>query len=115
MDFQTAFNVVASIAGVLALFVLNMAFSRITEAKHAGIAAAEQAKSAAAVAVATAQARAEEALSTAERSRQELHDHKLHVAENYISVKRFEGFETAIFKKLDAIENKLDGKADKTA
>lgn len=38
---------------------------------------------------------------------------KLHVAENYTSLKRFEGFETALFKKLDTIEEKLDHKADK--
>lgn len=38
---------------------------------------------------------------------------KLHVAENYTSLKRFEGFETALFKKLDQIEDKLDSKVDK--
>lgn len=40
-------------------------------------------------------------------------DYKLHVAENYTSLKRFEGFEDALFKKLDKIEEKLDGKQDK--
>lgn len=38
---------------------------------------------------------------------------KLHVAENYTSLKRFEGFENALFKKLDSIEEKLDHKVDK--
>lgn len=42
-------------------------------------------------------------------------DYKLHVAENYTSLKRFEGFEDALFKKLDKIEEKLDGKQDKVA
>ena len=42
-----------------------------------------------------------------------INQHRLHVAESYTSLKRFEGFETALFKKLDSIEDKLDGKVDK--
>lgn len=102
MDFQFAFNVVASIAGVLALFVLNMAFARIAEAKKAGTDAA-----------AAANARAAEAEDRAAEALQVLNAFKLYVAENYTSLKRFEGFEVALFKKLDSIEQKLDGKADK--
>lgn len=49
----------------------------------------------------------------ASESKDALSDYKLHVANSYVSLERFQGFEEAIFKKLDRIEIKLDDKADK--
>ena len=49
----------------------------------------------------------------ATKAAMDLQAYKTIVAENYISVRRFEGFEDALFKKLDAIWDKLDDKADK--
>ena len=42
-----------------------------------------------------------------------LQDHRLHVAENYVCLKRFEGFESAIFERLDKIAARMDEKADR--
>ena len=57
--------------------------------------------------------RMQETHGLAVRGLDELNRHKLHIAENYVSTKRFEGFEAALFKKLDVIEDKLDRKVDK--
>lgn len=57
--------------------------------------------------------RADEGHALAVRALDKLNEHKTHVAETYTSLQRFEGFESALFKKLDSIESKLDGKADK--
>lgn len=74
----------------------------VGDAKAAAEKAADEAKSA-----------ADAAHTIAVQALDELAKYRLHVAENYTSLKRFEGFEAALFKKLDAIEGKLDGKADK--
>lgn len=62
---------------------------------------------------ANAHKKADDAHARADHAVDQLHQIKLHVAENYVSLKRFESFEKAIFDKLDAISDKIDKKADK--
>lgn len=62
---------------------------------------------------ANAHKKADDAHARADHAIEQLHQNKLHVAENYVSLKRFESFEGAIFDKLDAIADKIDKKADK--
>jgi len=52
-------------------------------------------------------------ISKLDNAHKRISDHELHVAENYIHIKNFEKMETRIFQKLDRIEEKIDGKADK--
>lgn len=61
-----------------------------------------------------------EALAIAKESKEigidaleKLNAHKLHVAQDYISLAAFEKFETRLFGELETIKNKLDQKADK--
>ena len=103
MDFQTAFNLAVLLVGVLGSFGARQVMERIKEAKAAGTDAG-----------AAATKRAEAAHELAVEAHEALHAHRLHIAEYYVSVKRFEGFEAALFKKLDSIEEKLDRKADKS-
>lgn len=84
MDFQTGINLLFGLCSAVIVPATTMLLARIKGAE----AVAAQAKS-------------------------DLQDYKTHVAENFTSLRRFEGFEVALFKKLDAIEDKLDGKADK--
>ena len=42
-----------------------------------------------------------------------LNQHKLHVAQDYISLAAFEKFETRLFNDIEIIKTKLDAKADK--
>lgn len=43
----------------------------------------------------------------------DIHDLRMKIAENYVTNHRIEQLETALFAKLDRIEDKLDGKVDK--
>lgn len=60
-----------------------------------------------------AEEKAKEAKELAVSALDKLNLHKLHVAEQYVHAERFTAFESAIFRKLDTIEAKLDGKQDK--
>lgn len=95
-----------AILNVIFIPILKVMWDRIKEAKEEGIAQA-------AFAIKEVTAISDEAKALAIDALDKLHAHKLHIAENYISVKRFEGFEATLFKKLDSIESKLDGKQDK--
>lgn len=43
----------------------------------------------------------------------DLTDLRMRLAENYVTNHRLEQFQTALFAKLDRIEDKIDGKVDK--
>lgn len=47
------------------------------------------------------------------RALEKLNEHKLHVAQDYISLAMFEKFEERLFDELETIKGKLDRKADK--
>lgn len=106
MDGQQLFNIAVSVCGVAGIPLLTFFWNRIKEAKEEGMRQA-------AIAIAEVQKIADEGKKLAIEAKKDLGELKVHIAENYISVKRFEGFETALFKKLDSIEGKLDKKADK--
>lgn len=113
MDTPATLAVVVGIFQIALIPILKVMWDRIKEAKQEGIAQA-------AIAI-------KEVTSTAEESKrlaieaQVMHNTlRVHLAENYTSLKRLEQLETALFKKLDAIESKqddlrkqIDGKADK--
>ena len=84
MDFQTLFNAGLGVVSVVVLPTLSMLFSRIKNAED-----------------------------VASKAKSDLQEYKTKVAEDYVSVKRFEGFEERLFGELKAIKDKLDDKADK--
>lgn len=84
MDVQTALNMIFGAVATVVMPAITMLLNRIKEAAE-----------------------------IANKAKSDLQDYRTYVAENFTSLRRFEGFETALFKKLDAIEDKLDGKADK--
>lgn len=55
VSFQTIFNIVLAICGTLGIFILNMIFARIVEARAAGVAEAQKAALAAELAKAFAE------------------------------------------------------------
>lgn len=57
--------------------------------------------------------RTEEAHMLAVRALDSLNTHRIHVAESFVSAKRYEAFEGKIMDSLERIEAKLDRKVDK--
>lgn len=104
---QVVFNSIVGLGGFFALFVLNTIMGKIDAAKEAG-------KNAASEVEARVKPVADEAKMLSVKALDKLNVHERHVAEHYISVPRFEGFEKALFTKLDSIEEKLDRKVDKS-
>ena len=113
MDYQAAFNIAfLGFCAAVSMIIANIN-KRIDEAKTAGVEASKSAKDEGLSMSLMAKAAASEAEALAIRALDTINQHKLHVAENYTSLKRLEALEAALFKKLDTIEGKLDMKADK--
>ncbi len=49
----------------------------------------------------------------AAKAQSDLENYKLHVAEHFLSLRRFEGFEERLFLELKAIKDALAGKEDR--
>lgn len=84
MDQQQTFNVLFALIGVLGGWWMKAMWEAITDLKHAD----------------------------QELSKQ-VGDLKVLVAGGYVKTEQFDSMSKAIFSKLDRIEDKLDGKADK--
>lgn len=84
MDQQQTFNVLFALVGVLGGWWMKAMWEAINDLKHAD----------------------------QELSKQ-VGDLKVRVAGGYVKTEQFDGLSKAIFAKLDRIEDKLDGKADK--
>ena len=121
---QQIFNGVIAFGAFCGVFILKMIFDRIADAKRTGQDAAAGVQ---AVLTSTKEAIefaidkrheecrdiAIEAKTLAVRGLDKLNEHRLEIAQHYVSAERLEKLEAALFRKLDAIEAKLDGKADK--
>jgi len=110
---QQIFNGILGFGAFCGVFILKMIFDRIKDAKDSGVLAVVGLKDHIEDRHKEASQTAIEAKLLAIRSLDQLNNHKLYVAENYPSLKRLEQLEAALFKKLDAIEGKLDRKQDK--
>ena len=84
MDQQQTFNVLFALVGVLGGWWMKAMWEAINDLKHADNELSKQ-----------------------------VGDLKVLVAGGYVKTEQFESLSKAIFSKLDRIEDKLDGKADK--
>lgn len=106
MDTPISLAIGVAVFQVVLIPILKVMWDRIKEAKAEGIAQA-------AGAINEVTNTADEAKKLAIEAKVDINSLRIHMAENYTSLKRLEALEVALFKKLDGIEAKLDKKADK--